>query len=396
MNESISSQNEESEGELPVWEHEMTERGESHRESVYQLPEDAAEDLGHPTSRKGWLEYWEDRLSEEIKEIPELYRATNNVRNQWIRDTAEANREKTTYLDERTRIMHTLASRLADIDARIDYPEGEQVGRRTVSYDTKKEELYTTSEDGAPHPFHLDNIATDIDWGLTYRPNTDIPQPLWRSIRKRMDIAEARKDIEEVSNREIAKIEGLSLPTTSIDGKWLEKHFNPHNRHIEGVIGERMAKNTLYALGRAHLGADFKIENSNALEDAELKYDFKIVLPDTVRGVATTPEDGVTREEYVTHKRSVGVQFTISNVPMNLDKKEGQLKTARERLQHEDMSTYIKRPVNDIVLVNLGLNASERYAQWLAEGKPSGGPEQYVSDEEKQLLLQKITAGLHF
>ena len=374
--------------------YEAVERDESHREATYDLPEDVAEDLGHPTTRRGWLDYWEERLREDIEDIPGKSRMTRANRNVLIQKKAQEQLESDRFLEERTSIMRKFSSRLAEIDQRIDYPEAEQSHRSTVSYDAERDSLYTVGEDGTVHPFHLDNPATDIDWGVMYRPSPDVPKHLWRSIRKHMDIAEARRDIDEVINREIASVEGLSLPTTSISGEWLAEHFNPTNGSIAGIIGERMAKNTLYALGRQDSGENFKIENSNAREDAELKYDFKIVLPTVTRGVATVPE-GMEREEDVAGKRSVGVQFTISNARYILDKKEGQLKIARDRLKDEDAKKYIKRPVNDIVLVNLGLKASERYAQWLDEGMPPGGPEQYITDEEKQELLAKITAGLH-
>jgi hypothetical protein len=208
-----------------------------------------------------------------------------------------------------------------------------------------------------------------------------------------MDTAEARRDIEEIYNEELAKREGVSLPTTSISGAWLEEHFKPSNSSIAGIIGERMAKNALHSLGHQHKDMGLKVENSNAFEDAALKYDFKITLPNITRGVATTPL-GVDREEYVATKRNVGVQFTISKNLEILSKKEGQLRAVRGRIEDDEMRKYTKRPISDIVLVSLRLDASKRYAQWLGAGKPPGGPEQYISEEERSELFAKITEGL--
>lgn len=369
------------------------EREESHREAQYYLPEDIAEDLGHPTTRKKWMHYWQERLGREIKDLPEDVHRSPAGFNEWLRVEANERLEQAHRIEQRMQVMHKLASRLTEIDQHIDYPESEQQSRRTVLYDQETNEPYVVTRDGEAHVFTIDTIATDIDWGLRYRPDANMPPQLWRSIRKRMDIAEARRDIEGIFNAELAETEGISLPTTSISGAWLEEHFTPDNTSIAGIISERMAKNTLHALGLQHREMGLRVQNSNAFEDAELKYDFKIALPDFTRGIATSPE-GIPREAYVASKRNVGVQFTISENRQVLRKKEGQLEIARHRIEDEDMHKYTKRPVDDIVLVSLRLDASKRYAQWLDEGNPPGGPEQYISDEEKEELLKKITAGL--
>lgn len=375
---------------------ESVEREESHRESLHHLAEEVAEDLGHPTTRKGWLSYWKERLEKELlKELsfPERHKLSNIKRNEWIQGKAGEYIEEGRFTERRTQIMHRLASRLAEIDGRIDYPESEHRERHVVSYNPATNELYVATEDGTPCLFRLENILTDIDWGIQYRPAPDVPEELWRRIRKRSDIAEARKDLEALFNEKLAVKNGLSLPTTSISGSWLEEHFTLNNSPIAGIISERMAKNTLYLLGRQHAELGLKIENSNAFEDAELKYDFKIAFPDIVRGVATEPE-GLPRGEHVATKRKLGVQFTMSERPDLLQKKAEQLKAARGRLSGADAHKYVKSSVDDIVLVSLNLKASERYKKWLSADKPPGGPEQYVTEAERRTLLDLVTAGL--
>lgn len=373
--------------------YESVDREESKRESQYYLPEEIAEDIGHPTSRKGWNPYWQERLDEEIKSLPEEVRTSPSALNQWMRKQVNEHIGEGRYIEQRMQVMHKLASRLAEIDQHIDYPESEHQFRRMVQYSEETNEPYVMTEDGQAHVLDIDNITTDIDWGVVYRPDANMPPELWRSIRKRMDITEARRNIEEIYNEELAKREGVSLPTTSISGVWLEEHFNPNNSSIAGIIGERMAKNALHSLGHQHKEMGLRVENSNAFEDAALKYDFKIALPNITRGVATVPF-GVDREEYVATKRNVGVQFTISKDSKILRKKEGQLRTVRERIGDDEMRKYTKRPISDIILVSLRLDASKRYAQWLSAGKPPGGPEQYISEEERNELFAKITEGL--
>lgn len=395
MNEGYTPQNREvgQEANPPVQSYESVEHEESHRASQYHLPEETAKDLRHPTTRQGWYRYWKDRLAEEINDVSQKDEMTPNKLVEWTRGEATDRIDTGVFMEKRMPVMHKLASRLAEIDQHIDYPESEHQFRRVVLYNEETKEPYVVTKDGQIHPFDIDNITTDIDWGVVYRPDANMPSLLWRSIRKRMDIAEARRDIEGIFNEELAKTEGVSLPTTSISGAWLEQHFKPNDPSIAGIIAERMAKNALHALGHQHKEMGLKVENSNAFEDAALKYDFKIALPNITRGVATTPL-GLDREEYVATKRNVGVQFTISQNHGVLAKKEGQIKTARARIEEEEMTQYTKRPVSDIVLVSLRFDASKRYEQWLSEGKPPGGPEQYISDDEKGELLKKITEGL--
>ena len=123
--------------------YEAVERDESHREATYDLPEDVAEDLGHPTTRRGWLDYWEERLREDIEDIPGKSRMTRANRNVLIQKKAQEQLESDRFLEERTSIMRKFSSRLAEIDQRIDYPEAEQSHRSTVSYDAERASLYT-------------------------------------------------------------------------------------------------------------------------------------------------------------------------------------------------------------------------------------------------------------
>ncbi|MDO8520808.1 MAG: hypothetical protein Q7S52_01720 [bacterium] len=372
---------------------ELAERPESHRESLHHLSEEIAEDLGHPATRKGWLNYWKDRLENELQDAPQSSVA---LRNEWIAARVREYITEGGYVERRTAIMRKLASRLTEIDQHIDYPESEHAQRRAVFYDNEKRALQVKSDEGTVQPLLLEHVVTDLDWGVTYRPAPDVPLEVWRKIRKRADIAEARRDLEALYNRELAETAGLSLPTTSISGEWIEKHFHRGGSPVlsAGIIGERMAKNVLGAMGRADKTLGLRVENSNAFEDAELKYDFKLALPNFVRGVATELKE-MPRSEYVATKKKLGIQFTTSTDPELLQKKTKQLDVAREKLGGDDAQKYIKKPVDDIVLVALNFHASKCYHTWLKAGKPPGGPEQFISAEEKAALFQKVTTGLY-
>lgn len=130
-----------------------------------------------------------------------------------------------------------------------------------------------------------------------------------------------------------------------------------------------------------------KVENSNALEDAELKYDFRIKVTAKRRGVAVGPL-GQDRGDYVEDKRRIGVQFTVSTSGGGKKKK---IQDAMTKIHDPRMTALVKKPVDDIVLIRLPFEAKEMYQQWVAAGWPSGGPGAYLSPAEKTTLLTKAT-----
>ena len=366
----------------------------SNRERGYQLPEDVALDLENSQPEKGWMEYWKARFVND-PEANKLgwhgqAKISEGLGNQLHRLVLQRV-ETAQIMRRRLEVMRKLARRLTDIDKRVDYSEKDKGNRRLVSYDTETGELYVRTKSGKKHTLALHDIVADLDWGVRYRPDESIPQELWRSLRKRSDVAEARWAIERIYNEELAEQEGLTLPTTSLTADYIEGSFrNGKNKGLHGVISERMAKNLLSREGLKDKNTGIRVENVNAFEDSELKYDFKVIIDvDRKRGVAIEPE-GLSRDEYVKEKRAIGVQFTVGPGYGKLK----QIAKAKRHLSDERVQELVKHSVEDIVLVKLNLNASERYRRWLDDGKPPGGPEQYITNEEKESLLQSVYVGL--
>ncbi len=392
MNEDIPPQAEivptppESVHERPVVSYEDAERAESHREIAYHLPEAMAEDLGHPTTRKGWTSYWRTRLASTLKpeEIERLIKV-DRFQKYVNQEVTEAQ-----YTERRTAVMQRLAAQLAETDQRIEYPEEELMGRREVLFDAELGSYYIENKKGEHVPFHFHDIGPDLEWGVAYRPSPSVPKDAWRSVRKRSAIAEARMDIEGIDNEELAESECLSLPTTTLSGKWIEQSFRlGKNPGLHGVISERMAKNALLRLSKEQPDLGIRVENANAIEDAELKYDFKVQFDESHRrGIATEPE-GFSREDYVAEKRMLGIQFTAGSI----QGKTAKIVEARKHLDDEQMQRHVKHKVEDIVLVQLNLSAQERYQHWLNEEKPPGGPERYIDKYEIDYLIECIRNG---
>ena len=368
----------------PVVSYEKTERSESHREIAYHLPEEVAEDMGHPTTRKGWISYWKNRLESKLtrNEYADLWNDNHALIMRVNREVEDAH-----YVGRRTAVMQRLAAQLAEIDERIEYPENELALRKEVYFDENTGAHYVINESGESFPFQFHDVGPDLEWGVAYRPSSELSHEDWRKIRKRSAIAEARMAIDSVDNEELAKNERISLPTTTISGDWIEKSFNRgNNTGLHGVIGERMAKNALLRISKAQPEMDMRVENSNALEDAELKYDFKVKVNVHHRGIATEPED-FNREDYVAQKRMLGIQFTVGK---GLGK-ENQIAIAKTQLGDERMHGKIKHEVDDIILVKLNLDARKRYQRWLDDGKPPGGPERYMDKAEIANLITLVS-----
>lgn len=394
MIEGIESQN--NTGVLPVGQetavnavrsYEDVEREESHREATYQLSDEVAEDLGHPTTRSGWKNYWNKRLENKLSqaEFTSLWRDYRALQNRVNHDVEEAH-----YIERRTAVMQRLATQLAEIDERIEYPENELESRREVFFDENTDKYYIVNEQGENYPFQYYDIMPDLEWGVAYRPSPELPPAGWRKIRKQSAVAEARMAIDGIDNEELAKNEHISLPTTTISGEWIEKSFNKKNYSgLHGVIGERMAKNALLRRSKAQPEAGMRVENSNALEDAELKYDFKVKVNVHRRGIATEPDD-MNREDYVAQKRMLGIQFTVGQ---GLGK-DLQIAHAKEQLGDVRLSERIRHEVDDIILVKLNVFGNLRYQKWLDDGKPPGGPERYMEEAEIENLITLVSNNL--
>lgn len=361
------------------------------------VSEQEMKDIQMPTQRSGWMKYWKQRLILEIDILPQdVQKIIKKVAMKEKLKPEDAS-DLQHYVDKRTTVlqfniekrieMARLKQRLQDIDKMADYHEKEMQGRQTVSYDTATQELFV--RDGEENRrVTIGDVVADYEWGVKYRPDESVPRPFWRKIRKLADITEARRRLEDIFNNELSEMESISLATTNLPEELLEKNYDDH--HYEGIIAERMVKNFLLRVqyNNPHLGV--RVESSNAFEDTILKYDFKISLPETLRGVAIEGED-VRRETLVQRKQALGIQFTVSKRSYVLSYKRRQLEKARTQLGDDLNRRYIRKSVDDVVLVSLPLRTYRaHFRTWLEAGKPPGGPEQYLTREEKLKILKAV------
>jgi hypothetical protein len=345
------------------------------------------------------VEYWMKRCATELAIVPphiqDIVRA--HARGEVISQKTQYKFQK--YMNDRVAVartqldkqkqMYALKKELHAIDEHEELSNVERLHRRELSYDQSKEMLYVSSL-GGPQVVTEGDIVADFDWGIEYMPNNTVPPKLWRRIRKLSAIKKARSAIFRAYNTEIARAERIALPTTTVSVEDLKRDMES-NDGIHGIIAEKMSQGLLIRLSYNHPDVGISVEPSNALEDAELKYDFKLVVSQRRRGVAIEGED-LPRDEYVKAKRRVGVQLTVRH---HAGRKTSQIQKAREDIHNGRFADYVKKRVDDVVLVQVPLTTYRDYfKRWLTEGSPSGGPEQYMTKEEKLFILTRVTKGI--
>src|SRR3989344_1188169 len=362
---------------------------------LYFTSERKKKDLRINSNTKGWLKYWKLRLAGEVDILPD---EVGNIVKDWINTKHQpiGNEQSilSIYINRRLEVLNfqiqkqeamaKLKSELQRIDNRKD--SAEKFPYRKVFYDEAFGKMFTY-DNGTEKEITWGDIVADGEWEIKYRPDDSVPDNIWRKMRKLSAVKEARRSVENIFNDELSAVEHVPQATTSWTVDYLEKKLKSFTG-ISGPIAEKMAQGFLIRIGYANSMTGLKVEHSNALEDTVLKYDFKVVFSERTRGVAVEGEE-MPREEYVKEKSKLGIQFTTKS---SVGKKIGKINEAKEKISDERLNRFIKKPVDDIILVSLPFGTYKQYFEkWISEGKPSGGPVLTFRKVDKIALLKKIT-----
>lgn len=358
----------------------------------------ALEDAQHDVTNPQWMQYWRDKVLAEVgaglrvpAQIKDIVRrrALDGQETEIFHRYVQGRSHSTRFWMSQQAAARRLHEELGRIDAHEDVvdPEAEHV--RTVSWDASKQELYATSSDGVRGKVTLGDVAADRAWGLTYRPDDSVPAELWRRIRRVSAIRGAQLETEDLYNRLVAEREGLNLPTSSWSLEQIAKEPK------QGIVAERMIQTLLVRLQYDNPEFGVEVEASNAFEDDQLKYDFKVIFKTKHRrGVAVCDPPDKTREIYVEEKRRLGLQFTVDTSRETLAHKAQQLVRARGELRVKHGAEYVPNPPDDVVLVAVPMrNCSDAFLDWEDAGRPPGGPERFMSMADRLRPIQEVFRG---
>ncbi|OGZ95589.1 MAG: hypothetical protein A3I44_02640 [Candidatus Sungbacteria bacterium RIFCSPLOWO2_02_FULL_51_17] len=360
-------------------------------------------DLSMTTSTEGWVKYWLDRLKPELEILPAPIAKIVQEGNSAKKLGAKMNGLQS-YVGKRTSALREELKRRAFAVAKQERitilrfqvqairsgkdPFESHKQQRTPVYFNERTHSFVIREQKEIKQISLGDMLADYSWGLRYTIDPSVPEQQRKVLLKHLAINEARRDIEEIYDGELITFHHISAGTGSIPMDHLERMYahGKINRSNAGILAERAAREFLTRVAINNPETGIVVERSNAMEDTELKYDFKIRRKQKLRGIALAGID-MPREEYIKEKRRLGIQFTISARPAVLQYKVEQLTEARKKILNT--TPFIKKNVDDISLVAIDFHSIGDYFQrWVKEGKPPGGPEQYMTAEEKKELLR--------
>ncbi|MBI3632337.1 MAG: hypothetical protein HY225_02725 [Candidatus Vogelbacteria bacterium] len=266
-------------------------------------------------------------------------------------------------------IMGELKSRLQGTDISADYPEAERFGRTAIFFDDANGEIYFNNN-GFKKYMSEDDIVADLDWRIKYRPDISMPKKIWRRIRKLSDINEAKNLIQSLYSTELV-LRGYGSGS-AVQPQDDVEFSRPRSA---GFLAEKMIVNILKRRRSDYKEGLIIAEPSDSIEDSEFKYDFKVqFIPWEKLGVG--------------RPHTVGFQLTVS--PRG-GHKGSDVTKANKRLSTSPDTIKIKNPVERVVLLRSPrIDWTQYYTRWLNEGKPSGGPEQYLTDSEKESVISSI------
>lgn len=289
--------------------------------------------------------------------------------------------------------MEKLHQALRNLDEGEPVDEFRDESRRVIYYDEESDK-YFINDNSQRKYLGIGDILSDYAWGIKYVPDGEMIEPVYRKIAKNILVNEVRRDLEVLHDVELfnwATVH-VHLPKAierDVIAENGEKRMTTiHSRG--GFISEVVARELLARVS-INNDLDFAVLRANLVEDFNYKYDFKLKLKKKLRGVKI--EDG---KEVDSTIRRVGIQFTTHSGENKKDKKTEQIEKGRQAVKKLTESGLKRLPVDEILLLRMPIfkEVAEIYNHWLEEGKPSGGPEQFLSRDLKIKLLKEVTRGL--
>ncbi|MBI2062384.1 MAG: hypothetical protein HYT64_01705 [Candidatus Yanofskybacteria bacterium] len=279
--------------------------------------------------------------------------------------------------------MESLHLALQNLDNGEPVDEFRDETRRILYFD-KDTKQYFIEEDGQKKHLGIGDIASDYAWGIKYVPDGEMIEPAYRNIAKKILVNETRRDIEDTYNYEL----GTRHPQYTISINRVEqflKNYQKTKGNVQkvelfamlGILSEVIVRE-LISRTSANKDLAFVTLRASSLEDAAYKYDFKVRAKNKNRGI-----DVEGKEPPKDKPMKIGFQLKTHH------------KTGRVPVKSWHYSKGKKVEVDEILLIDITTEEfNKSIEKWLEQGKPSGGPEQFLSRNLKIALLKAVTKDL--
>ena len=297
---------------------------------------------------------------------------------------------------ERQKKMRNLKDKLKELDETKEIRWDDIKNRVFLKYDRRGEygKNFICDYRGKEHRISLGDVLADYGWGVKYMLDSEMPEDIYRQVSKRILTNEARRDIEDIYDKEIIKSQlSAGERRGAIANKSVKSDID-FGKEIKsediGMISEEMVREFMtrlsYSISKI-IDSEIKIVRSNIKEDVRQKIDFKIEIFSHQRGVKTIDESEMKKN--IQQFQRLGFQLATKGGNAGwkglLEYKEKQI----ERVKNRGISNL---DVDDIVLIGLITKHSrDLYDLWLSMGKPPGGPEKLWDIEQKKRVFRAIT-----
>lgn len=222
----------------------------------------------------------------------------------------------------------------------------------------------------------LGDMVTDLAWDIDYELDGQAP----REVRKRLIIERAKRQLEDLLDRQIATEESANARTgervkeayrRSMDAR--ESGELPFGLVAERILSQMLRKAII------DRGAPFTYRRADAFQDVTQKIDFIVRRVDHARGVRVEEGESL---------GATGIQFTLNPNPDVLERKAQQIARSKELLQEEDH-------IDDIVLVRMAADVFGRaYERWERLRRPPGGPDALIDERDRDAILRELLKGM--
>lgn len=287
----------------------------------------------------------------------------------WSRETSAEilglQKEKNDVMDQ----LHEKIRSLENNEEVAGFSEGEP---RRVEWNKAGHRAMVVLPSGKKAPATVGELVTDGEWGLHYILSEDIP----RDIKKRFIIAEARRKILALADKQIIETERMKK-TTHEGGEtsptYRAIYEEEKSKKKMGIIAEKLTK-TFFQKNIIDHELDMRLEEVDVQRDVDQKIDFILHLPFRKRGVGSEASE---------KRENIGIQLTINTEKKNQEHKKRQVAEAKKHLDED---------VDDLVLVTLPLN--ELYLllhRWEEDEMRPGGPiKKWWKDSQKEQIFRGV------